>query len=165
MRRIYEVQAPLHRRSRQASRRPTQNKNLFRSRSLSLIIVVTEINEVIQDLSGCFWCLLYLNRGCCGSRLLVVTLSKIVVLGRVLPMAAVVLGRVLPMAAVPFAAKALVGTIPDLVMATVGTRPVTLKEMIEDFIDELPAAKDMIENVMQSGASTFRDALLHQSER
>ena len=74
------------------------------------------------------------------------------------------------MAAVPFATQALVGTIPDLVMATVGAHPVTLKEMIENFLGQLSEAKDMIKNVMQSGASTFvlhcstsrhAEALLH----
>ena len=74
------------------------------------------------------------------------------------------------MAAVPFATQALVGTISDIVMATVGTHPVTLKEMIEDFLGQLPEVKDMIKNVMQSGASTFvlhcstsrhAEALLH----
>ena len=62
---------------------------------------------------------------------------------------------VLPMAAVPFAAKALVGTIPEAVMASSSTHPVTLKEMIGDFVQKHPDASSMIENVMQSGASTL----------
>jgi hypothetical protein len=59
------------------------------------------------------------------------------------------------MAAVPFAARALVGTIPDAVMKNAATAPVTLKEMIEDFLRQLPECSTMIENIMQSGASTF----------
>ena len=62
---------------------------------------------------------------------------------------------VFPMAAVPFAAKALVGTIPEAVMASTSTLPVTPKEMIGDFVQQLPEASSMIENFMQSGASTF----------
>ena len=52
------------------------------------------------------------------------------------------------MAAIPFAAKALVGTIPDEVMALAKTSPVTLKEMIGDFVGQLPDAATMIDNVM-----------------
>ena len=74
------------------------------------------------------------------------------------------------MAAVPFAARALVGTLPDAVMAGVVDTPVTLKEMIEDFLRQVPEASSMIENIMQTGASTFimhcresrqAEALLH----
>jgi hypothetical protein len=74
------------------------------------------------------------------------------------------------MAAVPFAARALVGTLPDAVMAGVADTPVTLKEMIEDFLHQVPEASSMIENIMQTGASTFvmhcrdscqAEALLH----
>ena len=59
------------------------------------------------------------------------------------------------MAAVPFAARALVGTIPAAVMENAATAPVTLKEMIEDFCRQLPEASTHIDNVMQSGATTF----------
>ena len=59
------------------------------------------------------------------------------------------------MAAVPFAARALVGTIPEAIMANASVAPVTLKEMIDDFCQQLPEASSKIANVMQSGASTF----------
>ena len=62
---------------------------------------------------------------------------------------------VLLMAAIPFAAKALVGTIPEEVMASAGTNPITLKEMIDDFVRQLPEVNTIIENVMQTGATTF----------
>ena len=53
------------------------------------------------------------------------------------------------MAAIPFAAEALVRTFPDAVMRDNAARPVTLKDMIEDFLDQIPTAKDLIENVIQ----------------
>jgi hypothetical protein len=59
------------------------------------------------------------------------------------------------MAAVPFAARALVGTLPEAVLVTATTTPITLKEMIEDFMRQLPEVATMLENVMQSGAATF----------
>ena len=59
------------------------------------------------------------------------------------------------MAAIPFAAKALVGTIPEEVMALAASNPITLKEMIGDFVRQLPEAHTIIENVMQTGATTF----------
>jgi hypothetical protein len=74
------------------------------------------------------------------------------------------------MAAVPFAARALVGKLPVAVMETAQTNPVTLAEMIGDFLRQLPEASTMIANVMQSGAATFvlhchesrhAEALLH----
>jgi hypothetical protein len=59
------------------------------------------------------------------------------------------------MAAVPFAARALVGTLPEAVLESASSNPVTLKDMIEDFIQQCPEASTMIENIMQSGAATF----------
>ena len=59
------------------------------------------------------------------------------------------------MAAIPFAAEALVRTLPDAVMPDAAAHPVTLKDIIEDFLDQLPTTKDLIENVMLTGASTF----------
>ena len=58
------------------------------------------------------------------------------------------------MAAIPFAAEALVRTLPDAVMPA-AAHPVTLKDIIEDLLDQLPTTKDLIENVMLTGASTF----------
>jgi hypothetical protein len=72
--------------------------------------------------------------------------------GRVLASGRVVLGLFL-MAAIPFAARALVGTLPAVVIS--GSVPVTLKEMIEDFVRQVPQASDMIVNVMQTGAVSF----------
>ena len=59
------------------------------------------------------------------------------------------------MAAVPFAAQALVSTISPLVIETASTQLITLKALIEDFLWQLPEAKDMIVNVMQSSANIF----------
>ena len=75
-----------------------------------------------------------------------------------------------PMAAIPFAAQALVGTFPEAVLVSLAANPVTLKELVEDFVSQLPEAKEMISNVMQSSATSFvlhctstrhAEALLH----
>ena len=72
--------------------------------------------------------------------------------GRGLASGRVVLGLFL-VAAILFAAWALVGTLPDVVIS--GSFPVMLKEMIEDFVRQVPQASDMIINMMQTGAASF----------
>lgn len=57
------------------------------------------------------------------------------------------------MTAIPFAAKALVGTVPAA--ALLMPKQITLHEMVEDFCSQLDNASAMIDNIMQSGSSTF----------
>ena len=60
-----------------------------------------------------------------------------------------------PMAGVPFAVRALVGTLPDGVQRT--PEPISLKAILDDFqrqLEDVPVAR-FIENIMQTGASTF----------
>ena len=59
------------------------------------------------------------------------------------------------MAAIPFAAQAPVGTLPEAVVAMLSTKPVTLKELVDEFVLQLPEAARMILNVMQSNATSF----------
>lgn len=59
------------------------------------------------------------------------------------------------MAGVPYAVRALVGNIPVGVLKT--PEPISLKAILEDFqrqLDDVPVAR-FIENIMQTGASTF----------
>ena len=81
--------------------------------------------------------------------------SSLVVFGRSWSWSLVVVSLVRPMAAIPFAAQALVGTLPDAVVATLSTNPVTLKELVDEFVRQLPEAAQMISNVMQSSATAF----------
>ena len=81
--------------------------------------------------------------------------SSLVVFGRPWSWSLVVVSLVRPMAAIPFAAQALVGTLPDAVVATLSTNPVTLKELVDEFVRQLPEAAQMISNVMQSSATSF----------
>lgn len=56
------------------------------------------------------------------------------------------------MAAIPFAAKTLVGHIADLALVT--AKSITLQEMVEDFCNQMATASQIIENTVQSGATS-----------
>ena len=63
--------------------------------------------------------------------------------------------HIAPMAGVPFAVRALVGTLPAGVQTT--PEPISLKAILDDFqrqLEDVPVAR-FIENIMQTGASTF----------
>ena len=101
---------------------------------------------VVVVCAGRFWSSLWcLGRFC----------SSLFVFGRPWSWFLVVVLLVRPMAAIPFAVQALVATLPDAVVATLSTNPVTLKELVDEFVRQLPEAAQMISNVMQSSATSF----------